>query len=111
MFPTRVKLQPPPTGPTALRHLARMQQDAAEAAEEENYRVAAAVAASRVWSLPWLPPKLVQARTRSRTVGRGSLGEEPRERWPDAYAAAAAATAELGLVRFQGDLPAAASRL
>ncbi|KAL4437954.1 hypothetical protein ABPG77_004175 [Micractinium sp. CCAP 211/92] len=52
VFPTRVKLQPPPAGPAAARHLHRLQQDAEEAAEEENYRAAAAAAASTGVSLP-----------------------------------------------------------
>jgi len=52
VFPTRVKLQAPPAGPAATRHLRRLQQDAAEEAEEENYRVAAAVAASTGVALP-----------------------------------------------------------
>ncbi|KAL4425684.1 hypothetical protein ABPG75_009700 [Micractinium tetrahymenae] len=52
VFPTRVKLQPPPAGPAAARHLQRLQQDAAEAAEEENFRAAAAAAASTGVSLP-----------------------------------------------------------
>lgn len=52
VFPTRVKLQPPPAGPAAARHLQRLQQDAADAAEEENYRAAAAAAASTGVLLP-----------------------------------------------------------
>lgn len=52
VFPTRVKLQPPPAGPAAARHLQRLQQDAAEAAEEENYRAAAAAAASTGLTVP-----------------------------------------------------------
>ncbi len=46
LFPTRVKLQPPPSGPAALRHQQRMAKDALEAAEEENYRAARATAVS-----------------------------------------------------------------
>ena len=54
VFPTRVRLQPPPAGPAALRHQQRMQRDAAEEAEEENYRAASSVAAS---SGVRIPPK------------------------------------------------------
>eukprot|EP00887_Chlorella_sp_A99_P000837 scaffold5.g837.t1 len=52
LFPTRVKLQPPPPGPLAVRHQQRMHQDQARAMEEENYRAAAAVAAGTGVSLP-----------------------------------------------------------
>lgn len=52
MFPTRVKLQPPPAGPLAVRHQQRMQRDADEEAEEENYRAASAIAASTGVAIP-----------------------------------------------------------
>ena len=46
LFPTRVKLAPPPSGQSALRHQQRMARDAMEAAVEENYRAARATALS-----------------------------------------------------------------
>ncbi|GAB4821855.1 hypothetical protein N2152v2_008901 [Parachlorella kessleri] len=52
LFPTRVKLQPPPSGPAALRHQQRMARDALEAAEEDNFRAARATAVSAGVSLP-----------------------------------------------------------
>lgn len=46
LFPTRVKLQQPPSGQAALRHQQRVARDALEAAVEKNYRAAKATAVS-----------------------------------------------------------------
>lgn len=72
VFPTRVKLQPPPAGPAALRHLARMQRDVAEAAEEDNYRVATAVAASTGVAVP---PKASGIYSGSKALNRADWGK------------------------------------
>lgn len=51
-FPTRVKLAPPPSGPVAAKHRARLQRDVEEEAQVDNHRRASAVAAATGVKVP-----------------------------------------------------------
>lgn len=100
-FPTRVKLQPPPSGPAGARHRARMQRDAADERRADNFGRASAVGASAGVAVPAKGSE-VYASDAAAAPGGGAL---PREAWEKVLAWAVSMEA---LQRRRGELEEAA---